>query len=130
MKRFIIAGVAAATLAGGAFALANTMTVTTNSLGAGSHAVSSPACSAAASYTTAWDTTNKVLDVKNVTITATNPSTCGSDNYEFVLQDGSNVKLSDHTGSLTSGTATVDVSGDAVAASAVANISVSITGAL
>jgi len=57
MKRFIVAGVAALTLAGGAFALANTLSPTSDSLGAGSAGVAAPACAPVASYATTWQNT-------------------------------------------------------------------------
>lgn len=57
-KRYVAAAVAAATLGGGAFAFANSLTVTSNTLGSGSPAggVASPntACNPTFSYTTSW----------------------------------------------------------------------------
>jgi hypothetical protein len=49
-KRWLVAGIAAATLAGGAYAFANSLTVTTDNLGAGSATVNGPNCQARVSY--------------------------------------------------------------------------------
>lgn len=57
-KRWLVAGIAAATLAGGAYAFADSLSVSSNSLGAGSAVVAS--CQSAtltASYSTAYDAT-------------------------------------------------------------------------
>ena len=128
MKRFIIAAVAVATLGAGSFALANSLTVTSDSLGSGSASVASPACSPAGSYSTVWNATASRLDVKNVTITATG---CGTDAYEFVLTGtgGTILTPADHTGNLTAGAATVDISGDHISTALVTGVSVSVTGA-
>jgi hypothetical protein len=71
-KRWLVAGVAALTLAGGAYAFAASLTVVSNPLGAGSSTVSAPPCDSTVSYTTAWSTTTTPPDfvVDSVTVTA------------------------------------------------------------
>lgn len=71
MKRFIVAGVAALTLAGGAFAFADSLTVNTTQLGSGGTGVTScqgPTTPVNVSYTTAYDATLKTFKVTNVAV--------------------------------------------------------------
>jgi len=68
-KRWLVAGVAAATLAGGAYAFAATLNVTSNTLAAGSAQVQACNANAKASYTTAWNPILNEFDVATVTVT-------------------------------------------------------------
>ena len=97
-KRYAAAAVAAATLGGGAFAFANSLTVTSNTLGAANQTVNSPeaACAPTFSYTTAWDSSNSRFDVATVTATAaSNSADCNSDTIqgELTLSSGGPVNL-------------------------------------
>jgi hypothetical protein len=71
MKRYLIAGITAVTLAGAALAFANTLTVTSDTLGSGTTEVAnpSPKCAPDVSYTTAWDAADQTFEVTKVTVT-------------------------------------------------------------
>lgn len=87
-KRYAAAAVAAATLGGGAFAFANTLGVSSNTLGAGSApSVASPAsvCNPSFSYTTVWSTTVSAFVVDSVTATTTDvadAASCSKDSIQ------------------------------------------------
>ncbi|HEV2370503.1 MAG TPA: hypothetical protein VGR90_11560 [Acidimicrobiales bacterium] len=95
-KRYVVAGVTAVTLGGGAFAFANSLTVTSDTLGSGSPAngVASPAshCNPTMSFTTVWDDTTQKFDVNTVTATTSDLSdaaaACSADTITAELQGG------------------------------------------
>ena len=66
-KKLIVAGLTAATVAGAAFAFANTLTVNSTTLGSGTTSVDSPACSPDVSYETTWNAATAKFDVTKVT---------------------------------------------------------------
>jgi len=84
-KRWLVAGVAAATLAGGAYAFAATLNVTSNTLAAGSAQVGACNANAAVSYTTVWNSTLIEFDVGTVTVTTPASQSCGGLNADVAL---------------------------------------------
>ncbi|HAM02326.1 MAG TPA: hypothetical protein DCQ30_08905 [Acidimicrobiaceae bacterium] len=140
-KRYVAAGLVAATLGGGAFAFANSLNVTSNTLAAGSKAVASCQSSATVKYTTAWDATNTQFDVASVEVDTPEVSSaypCANMDVDAVLTGTGNTPtagtLPDDLGHQTlnsSGSYTWSLSTtgtSAVAASAVTGVQVAITG--
>lgn len=87
-KKLVVAGLTAVTVAGAAFAFANSLTVTSNTLGSGTGGVASPACSPDVSYETTWNATSATFDVTEVT--ATTEAACDGMNVQAALTDGTN----------------------------------------
>jgi hypothetical protein len=125
-KRWLVAGIAAATLAGGAYAFAASITVSSTTLGAGSTTVAACNSTAAVSYSTAWDAGHTQFDVNTVTVTSA--ASCSGMDVDVYLT-GSNTDLGHHAldvnGSYTWGPLPPGV---VVAASAVTDAHVAITG--
>ena len=86
-KKLIVAGLAAATVAGAAFAFANTLTVNSTTLGSGTDTVDSPACSPDVSYETTWNATAFTFDVTKVTADTESPA-CDGKKVQAALTDG------------------------------------------
>jgi hypothetical protein len=144
-KRWIVAGVAATALSGGAFAFANSLTVTTGRLGVGGVPVPAPGCDAQASYGTIWvagssaTAPNGFFEVSSVTVTGEAPAgstdNCAGDMVHVVLTGtgpgGTQTTLADLGTMTLSGsppTATFTLPPPVIQASQVTNIEMSVTG--
>lgn len=125
-KKLIVAGVAAVSVAGAALAFANTLTVTSNTLGSGSGSVATPACSPVVSYETTWNTTNKNFDVTKVTATATG---CDGKNIQAALTGASGSLWNSGTAvTVASGTASWTITAGTVNAADVTNAFATVNG--
>lgn len=134
-KRYAVAAMAAATLGGGAFAFANSLSPTSNTLGSGSVSVASPGCNPVASYTTAWNGNLQRFDIDTVTVTDPSATgTCGTDSVRIALQQGSSptytsLGTSPAAANLSSGAASFSVLSQQLDASLLTHIAVAVTGA-
>lgn len=69
-RKFIVGGVAAVSVAGATLAFANSLSVTSDTLGSGTSTVDDPApCAPDVSYETTWNATDLTFDVTKVTVT-------------------------------------------------------------
>jgi hypothetical protein len=129
--RYVVAIASAATLAGGAYAFAASLSASTSAMGAGTQTVASPTCSPKLSFTTAWTSTNKYFKVTAVKATH-GSSVCTSDKITAELQSGAGtgiVALAQTTFSSTStgGSVTWTVP-TSVNAATVTKVSAAVTG--
>lgn len=93
MKKFIVAGLAAVTLAGGAFAFAANLTVTSQNLGAGTVSVTNPCTQIDTQYKTSYDNATHNFWVTEIDLnkTTTGPTTvhgCTTQFYKVSVDDG------------------------------------------
>lgn len=84
-RKLVVGGLAAVTVAGAALAFANSMTVTSQTLGSGSDTVDAP-CSPTVSYTTTWDGAAKEFEVTTVTVAG--GTSCAAKNVQVALVGG------------------------------------------
>jgi hypothetical protein len=84
-KRWLVAGVAAATQAGGAYAFAATLNVTSNTLAAGSTLVQACQTNAKVSYTTVWNPGLNEFDVGTVTVTMSGLTGATCDSFHALV---------------------------------------------
>lgn len=84
-RKFVVGGLAAVTVAGAALAFANSMTVTSQTLGSGSDPVDNT-CETTVSYTTTWDGASKEFEVTGVKVDGT--LACANKNVQVALVGG------------------------------------------
>jgi len=126
-KKLIVAGLAAATVAGAAFAFANTLTVNSTTLGSGTDPVASPACSPDVSYETTWNTTTAKFDVTKVT--ADTDAACDGKQIQAALTGSSGSLWSSGAAeTIASGTTFWTIDADMVNATDVTNAYATVTG--
>jgi hypothetical protein len=107
IKRYLVAGAAAATLAGGAFAFAANLDIDSQTLASGSATTSDLCDSLDVTYTTAYTE----LTYELATIHLDGGEDCASHTYKVTIDDSSSNGV-EFTGDLdgTNGTTTIDVS--------------------
>jgi hypothetical protein len=131
MKRLLLALVLASIVFGGVYGLAESLGVSTQTLGAGNTAVA--ACQSGtltSSYATTYDSTIPGYEVTTVTIGGLQ-SGCYSKAYKITLTNSSNVSLVETTGTAPASGTTITTSSLAtsnVPASILSGIHVTITG--
>lgn len=93
-RRFLLAGIAAATLSGGAYAFAASLTVTPNSLGSGSASVTN-SCNVSTSYSTSYSA--NAYQVTTVTVTPSGVA-CNGLFYRVTAANAAGGSLEEWTG--------------------------------
>ncbi len=133
MKRTLTAILVGAAVLAGVYGFAASLSVSTQSLGAGTSSVS--ACQSAtltASYAVSYDSTIPAYKVGVVTVSGldTTAGHCASKSFKVTLTNSSNTSLGEVTGTTPSSgtTFTGDFSSQNVSASSVTNIHVVISG--
>lgn len=81
-RKFIVGGVAALSVAGATLAFANSLSVTSDTLGSGSD-TADPGCALAVSYTTTWDGATKEFEVSTVKVDGAD--SCAGQNVQAAL---------------------------------------------
>lgn len=119
MKRYFIAGAVALTLAGGSFAFANSLAVTSDTLASGTATVDSGCESIDVSYTTAY-ATNK-YELANIELDG--GTGCTNQEFTVTVADAAGTELDTFTGVLVAGDAVINASASNIDAADVANIS-------
>ena len=129
MKRGLIATLAAVMTFGAVYGLAASLSLTTDSLGAGDTAVA--ACQAGqltATYTTSYSASTPGYTVGTVTVTGL-ASTCYSKAYRITLTGASNASLGEATGTTpSSGSSFAATFAPAVNAASVTGVAVVVSG--
>lgn len=133
IKRLVVAGVVASTLAGGAFAFANSLTVTSNTLASGSGGVDSGCASVSTSWTTAYDSGRDAYELATVTVGG-DVTACGGKYVKIAVNAGADSAEFNNSGNgyqLSAGTgkATVTVSGSNIDAALVDSVTAVVNGA-
>jgi hypothetical protein len=132
MKRFLIAIAVSATVFGGIYGLAASLSVTSSTLGAGTVAVA--ACQSTAinvTYTPTYDATATAgYDATTVTLNGldTAANKCGSKSFKVTLTGASDASLSEEVGTLPSTGTTHGITFTNVSAAAVTGVHVTIYG--
>lgn len=142
-KRLAAAGVVATTLAGGAFAFANSLDVNSQTLASGTDPVQSGCTSVAVNWTTAYDGTGSdanryVLD----TVVLDGLANCAGKSFKVVIAKTNGSSIKEYTssdivvapstarGNLdNNGDATITALADGIDAADVANVTAVVTGA-
>ncbi len=125
MKRYLIAGAVALTLAGGSFAFANSLSVNSNTLSSGTDSVDQGCESIDVSYTTTYNGSN-AYELDEISLDG--GTGCDAQSFTVDVADAGGTSLGQYSGSLVAGDATIDASGDAIDAADVENISAVTTG--
>ncbi len=133
MKRAVIAIALAAIIGTGIYGLAASLTVTSDTLGAGSATVA--ACQTTpinVSYASTYSASQPGYQATTVTLNGidiTSTPNCGGKAYKVVLTDSSNNVLgAEATGTLSTTVTTKAIAFTGVSAASVANVHVTITG--
>jgi hypothetical protein len=126
IKRYLVAGAVAATMAGGAFAFAANLDINTQTLASGSEPVVGGCDNLAVNWTsTSYDSANDVYELG--TITVTGDANCSDETYKLVVTSGSS-HVEYPSEQLTAGSDTVDASGDDIDANLVDGVTAVVTG--
>ncbi len=125
MKRYLIAGAVALTLAGGSFAFANSLSVNSNTLSSGTDTVDQGCKSIAVSYTTTYNGSN-AYELDEITLVGGDG--CYEQSFTVDVAGAGGASLAQYSGLLVDGDATIDASGATIDAADVENISAVTTG--
>lgn len=107
-KRVIVKLLVATVVAGATFAMAATLNLTGDGLGAGSTTVAScDADGVQTSFTTAWDATDERYEVTDVVVAGI-ADTCDGKAAKVTLTDGTGASLGEKTGTIAVGVATTE----------------------
>lgn len=126
IKRIAIAGVAAASLAGGSFAFAANLGVTNQTLASGSNPVDAGCSAIAVNWTPDYVSPNKY---ELTTITLDGGTGCTTQAYKVTVAKSDGTSLHEYTGSLASGDASISATGEHIDANLVGNVTAVVTGA-
>jgi hypothetical protein len=127
-KKLAIAVAAGATIFGGVYGLAASLSLTSDSLGAGQAVVAACQSTAVnATYAPAYASTVPGYSVATVTLTGLT-SSCYGKAYRVTLSDGSNASLAEATGTTPSTGSTVVATFPTLSAASVQGIAVVISG--
>lgn len=124
MKKFLVAGAAALTLAGGSFAFANSLSVSSETLASGSDDVDKGCESVAVSWDAEYVDNNYELS----DIDLTGGTGCTTQAYKVTIAESDGTLIEEYEGDLVSGAASIDPTADAIDAADVGNVTAVITG--
>jgi len=99
MKRYVIAALVAASIAGAAFAFANSLTVGTQDLASGSAAVNSGCTGLSANWVTSYVTSPSHYKLATINIHG-NSAACQSRFYKVTIAKSDGTSLEEETGQL------------------------------
>ena len=127
IKRYLVAGAAAATLAGGAFAFAANLAVPSDTLASGSDTVDEGCSSITVSYDSEYNGEN-AYELSKIEIVG-EPG-CETESYKVTIADADGASLEEFEGNLVDGDATITtaVVTAAIDANTVGNVTAVVTG--
>ena len=146
IKRLVVAGVVASTLAGGAFAFANSLDVTSQTLASGTASVDSACPAVAVNWTTSYVAATPAVpddtEVEGDQSVAATPNHyeltlikldgdtgCTTQSYKVTVADADGASIHEYTGNLVAGNFDIDASAENIDAADVGNVTAVITGA-